>query len=105
MSMPDISLPSLSTSPAAPYADPSVVVSVPRGPDPLADFAAASPPGTTGSVNGERARVIRAYNSASGRECREIALGYGGNERTAVACRQPDGSFVSSRPLLRGSLR
>lgn len=91
---------------SGPIADPAAqVIALPRGADPLGDFAASASPGQTGMVNGQPARVIRNYNAASGRECREIALGAGSGERVAVACRGPDGNFVSSRPLLRGSLR
>lgn len=89
-----------------PIADPAAqVASLPRGADPLGDFAASATPGRSGTVNGEPARVTRTYNAASGRECREISLGYGGSERLAVACRMPDGTFAASRPLLRGPLR
>lgn len=89
-----------------PIADPAAqVASLPRGADALGNFAASASPGQTGTVNGEAARFTRSYNAASGRECREITVGYGSNERVAVACRRPDGTFVSSRPLLRGSLR
>lgn len=100
-------VPNLSPSAGSgPIADPEAqIVSLPRGSDPLGDFAASASPGQTGTVNGQPARFTRSYNAASGRECREIALGYGSNERVAVACRRPDGAFASSRPLLRGSLR
>ncbi|WP_240782500.1 DVU3141 family protein [Roseococcus sp. SYP-B2431] len=91
---------------SGPIADPAAqMASLPRGSDALGDFAASAAPGQTGTVNGESARYTRSYNAASGRECREITLGYGGNERVAVACRRPDGTFAASRPLLRGSLR
>jgi len=106
--MPDMGslLPTLSSGPATPFADPrSPIAGVPRGPDPVAVFAATAGPGSVGSVNGEQARLTRVYNAASGRECREIILGFGGSERAAVACREADGNFVSSRPLMRGSLR
>ncbi|MCX8134889.1 MAG: hypothetical protein N3D18_13115 [Roseococcus sp.] len=74
----------------------------PRGADPLAAFAASAAPGATGVVEGQPARLVRVYHAASGRECREVLLGTGLAQRAAVACRQPDGSFVSARPLLRG---
>lgn len=91
---------------SGPIADPAAqVASLPRGSDPLGDFAASATPGQAGTVNGQPARFTRSYNAASGRECREITLGYGSNERVAVACRRPDGAFAASRPLLRGSLR
>lgn len=84
---------------------PPPVIEAPRGPDPLGDFAETGTPGGVGFVNGERARLVRSYNAASGRECREIILGSGSGERVAVACRNRAGQFVSSTPLLRGSLR
>lgn len=90
---------------SGPIADPAAqVASLPRGSDPLGDFAASASRGQTGMVNGQPARFTRSYNAASGRECREIALGSGSNERLVVACRRPDGAFAASRPLLRGSL-
>lgn len=73
--------------------------------DPLARFAATATPGRSGTVDGQPARLVRSYNAASGRECREILLGSGASERTAVACRTPEGGFASARPLLRGSAR
>jgi predicted TIM-barrel enzyme len=73
--------------------------------DPIAQFAADARPGATGTVGGQRARLVRVYHAASGRECREVLLGSGATERTAVACRAENGTFVSSRPLLRGSAR
>jgi hypothetical protein len=83
----------------------AVAPAVPVAADPLALFAASAAPGRTGSVQGEPARLVRSYNAASGRECREILLGSGASERTAVACRTPEGGFASARPLLRGSAR
>lgn len=70
--------------------------------DPVAAFAASARPGQLGSVGGESARLARAFNAASGRECREVILGTGLSERSHIACRQPDGSFASARPLLLG---
>lgn len=92
---------------SGPIADPAAQVAAltPRGADPLGDFAASARPGQTGTVNGQPARFTRSYNAASGRECREITLGYGSGERVAVACKRADGTFAASRPLLRGSLR
>jgi hypothetical protein len=99
----DWRMPDLSTGFAAEAAP--AAITVPRAPDPLANFAATATPGSVGNVNGERARMTRAYNAASGRECREIILGAGQGERTAVACRDASGNFVSAQPLLRGSFR
>jgi 17 kDa common-antigen outer membrane protein len=106
MRMPDMGamLPSFSSG-ASLGAAPVPAVAVPRGADALADFVATAQPGSVGTVNGERARLNRAYNAASGRECREVILGFGNSERSAVACRDASGNFVSSQPLLRGSLR
>lgn len=103
--MPDVGsmLPNLTPATLSTPTDP--VPGVPRAPDAIAAFAASAEPGAVGTVGGERARLVRAYNAASGRECREVLLGFGGAERSAVACREADGTFVSSRPLLRGSLR
>ncbi len=106
MRVPDMGsiLPSFSSDAAAgPAAAP--LVAVPRGADALGNFAMTAQPGSVGSVHGEQARLKRAYHSASGRECREVILGLGQQERSAVACRDAGGHFVSSLPLLRGSLR
>ncbi len=75
--------------------------------DPLSQFALASGPGTEGSIINasgvsERARVLRAYTAASGRECREILMGNGGAERSELVCGDA-GGFQVARPLLRGS--
>lgn len=86
---------------ATPAATP--VVAMPD--DALAIFAATATPGRAGTVQGQPARLVRSYNAASGRECREILLGSGASERMAVACRTAEGGFASSRPLLRGSAR
>lgn len=101
--MPDLSTSFLTASTTTEQAAPTSAL--PRGPDPLAQFAATATPGSVGTVQGERARFARAYNAASGRECREVILGFGNSERIAVACRDASGNFVSSQPLLRGSFR
>jgi hypothetical protein len=85
------------------------VPAMPRLPmDPLAAFAMANPPGHQGSVeiNGvaEPARVLRAYNAASGLECREMILGSFGQERAQLACGDASG-YQMAQPLLRGSGR
>lgn len=98
-----LQMPDLSSGASAQVAP--LVSAIPRAADPLAIFAATATPGSVEMVNGERARLARSYNAASGRECREIILGSGGGERAAVACRNGAGQFVSSTPLLRGSLR
>ncbi len=109
VSMPALTLPDFSflrpategeAPPPAPIA--AAAEQAPRGTDPLAAFAASATPGATGVVEGQPARLVRVYHAASGRECREVLLGAGLSQRAAVACRQPDGSFASSRPLLQG---
>ena len=74
---------------------------LPGGPagDPVATFAAS------GGQGGGGMRLGRTYYAASGRECREVLMGGGMGERTQVACRQPDGSYASTRPLLQGGPR
>ncbi|HYZ33275.1 MAG TPA: hypothetical protein VE684_13480, partial [Crenalkalicoccus sp.] len=47
------------------------------------------------------ARLLRSYFAASGRECREVLLGSGLEERSSVICAQ-DGAWVVSPPLLGG---
>jgi hypothetical protein len=80
-----------------------------RPSDPVSLFAASAVPGQDGVVmeNGVpvRARLVRSYQAASGRECREVVLGSGISERARIACRQTDGSFTEARPLLRGGTR
>ncbi|MBB3896851.1 DVU3141 family protein [Roseococcus suduntuyensis] len=88
-----------------PAVGPGGVAAVAQPEDPLSLFAASARPGQPGTVQGQPARIVRVYNAASGRECREVLLGSGTTERTAVVCRTPEGSFVAARPLLRGSAR
>jgi hypothetical protein len=87
LSQPGLPLPSAAATPAG---------------DPIAVFAATAVPGQAGVVAGQSARLSRVYQAGSGRECREVLLGGGMAERSQVACRQPDGSFASTRPLLQG---
>lgn len=74
--------------------------------DPLSQFALASGPGTEGTVQlagvAERARVLRAYTAASGRQCREILFGNGIGERSQLVCGDAHG-FQVAPPLLRGA--
>jgi hypothetical protein len=53
-----------------------------------------------------RVRLLRAYNAASGRECREVLVGTGLQERSRLVC-QADDSWQEARPLLRsgGTMR
>jgi 17 kDa common-antigen outer membrane protein len=76
--------------------------------DPVAAFAATAAPGsetvavlpeTGGSA---RLRLLRSYNAASGRECREVLIGTGLAERTRLVCRH-EGGWAAARPLLSGS--
>lgn len=97
-----VTLPSFGARAAPPVA---VAPAVARPDDAVAIFATTASPGSSGVVQGQRAHLVRSYNAASGRECREVLLGTGVTERTVVACRGPDGAFASSRPLLRGSAR
>jgi hypothetical protein len=80
---------------------------VPAGPvDPLVTFAAAAAPGgeqmlTLADGRTARVRLLRSYAAASGRECREVAIGGGFEERASLVCR--DGEvWALARPLLRG---
>ncbi|WP_419900824.1 DVU3141 family protein [Roseomonas sp. USHLN139] len=80
----------------------------PRMTDPLANFAAATPPGSSGLVAPAEGRapvtvqVVRAYNSAGGRECRELQIGQGVAPRAAIYCKEPSGAWAAVKPLLRG---
>jgi hypothetical protein len=76
--------------------------------DPVAAFAAAAAPGsetvavlpeTGGSA---RLRLLRSYSAASGRECREVLVGAGFDERSRLVCRDDGAGWVPARPLLRG---
>lgn len=70
--------------------------------DPIAGFLATAAPGASGQAGSAgEVRLARAYNAASGRECREVLVGRGGEERSAVYCRAGEG-WVAARPLLRG---
>lgn len=78
------------------------VAPVARAPDAIALFAASATPGSEGQVTipetGQRVsvRLIRAYAAASGRECREVAVG---GARTRLICRI-DGGWIEARPLV-----
>lgn len=72
--------------------------------DPVAAFAATAVPGTAGSGGqGARMRLLRAYHAASGRECREVLVGTGFEERSSLVCRGEGGAWVQARPLLQSS--
>ncbi len=75
--------------------------------DPVLAFAARSQPGAQDRIilaDGQpaTARLVRAYNAASGRECREVAVTTGMGERARVVCATPEGGWVETRTLLRG---
>ncbi len=76
--------------------------------DPVAAFAATATPGAEGQVvladggRPARVRLLRSYQAGSGRECREVLVGSGLEERAALACRDGE-TWVATRPLLRGS--
>lgn len=75
--------------------------------DPVVAFAAAAQPGMEsvvtmpGSGGTARVRLLRAYHAASGRDCREVLVGTGLDERSRLVC-QSDGQWAEARPLLRG---
>ena len=74
--------------------------------DPVVAFAAAAQPGMEsvvtmpGSGGTARVRLLRAYYAASGRDCREVLVGAGLDERSRLVC-QADGQWAEARPLLR----
>lgn len=76
--------------------------------DPFAAFAATASPGAEavlplpGTGQAERVRLQRSYVAASGRECRELLIGSGMAERSALLCREEGGGWVPARPLLKG---
>jgi hypothetical protein len=80
-----------------PAARPAVAVAPPpvaQSADPVVAFLAAG-------GNGGGYRLARSYTAASGRDCREVLMGSGGDERSVVYCRAGEG-WVAARPLLRG---
>jgi hypothetical protein len=75
--------------------------------DPVLAFAATAAPGSATRVTlpatGENVqlRLVRSYNAASGRECRELQEGAGTSTRARLIC--SDGArWAEARPLLRG---
>ncbi|MFC0410652.1 DVU3141 family protein [Roseomonas elaeocarpi] len=53
--------------------------------------------GRTASV-----RLARVYQSAAGRECKELLVGGGTESRNVLYCQDPQLGWVPARPLLRG---
>lgn len=85
-------------------------VAAPASADPVVAFAASASPGAERVValpeagGSARLRLLRSYNAASGRECREVLIGTGLAERTRLVCRD-EGGWTAARPLLRGGAR
>ena len=82
-----------------------------RTADPVAAFAARAREGQAETVSlpdsGRRvsARLVRTYNAASGRECREVQFGQAntpGGPPGATYCNDPAQGWVAARALLRG---
>ncbi|MFC3125388.1 DVU3141 family protein [Pseudoroseomonas globiformis] len=88
---------------------PGPVLAMPRPipADPLAAFAARAQPGQVEDVSPSpgaapvTVRLVRAYNAASGRECRELSVGYRA-ARPALYCDDPATGWGAARALLRG---
>lgn len=99
----------LGPAPTSPPPATNVVLPV-RAADPLAAFAARAQSGqvetvTTADRGVVMARMVRAYNSASGRECRELRFGpsgMAGGAPGATYCNDPAQGWVAARALLRG---
>ncbi len=75
--------------------------------DSLVMYAAQAQPGSSSRIvlaDGTPAsvRLVRAYNAASGRPCRELLVGIGSVERSRLVCDAGNGGWVEARPLLRG---
>ncbi|MBP0443192.1 hypothetical protein J8J14_00240 [Roseomonas sp. SSH11] len=99
----------LGPAPTSPPPATNVVLPV-RAADPVAAFAARAQAGQVETVSlpgGGRtvtARMVRAYNAASGRECREVQFGAAvpGGAPGATYCNDPAQGWVAARSLLRG---
>ncbi len=103
-----MALPGCAVVPGSRAAVPAAPVAAVRAPsDPVVAFAAVARPGAEtvialpDSGRSARVRVLRAYHAASGRECRELLLGAGADERSRTVC-ETDGQWADARPLLRG---
>lgn len=75
--------------------------------DPVVLFAGRAAPGAQERVvmaDGQTAqvRLVRSYNAASGRECRQLLVGSGMVERPRLVCATGNGGWAEARPLLRG---
>jgi len=100
----------IGSRPTSPPPATDVVLPVRAG-DPLAAFAARARMGQTETVSAAEggrpvtARLVRAYNAASGRECRELQFGSSavpGGAPGATYCNDPAQGWVAARALLRG---
>jgi hypothetical protein len=100
----------LGPAPSSPPPATGVVLPV-RAADPVAAFAARAQVGQTETVTQPSsgrtvsARMVRAYNAASGRECREVQFGptgAPGGPPGATYCNDPSQGWVAARSLLRG---
>ncbi|WP_458093918.1 hypothetical protein [Roseomonas sp. WA12] len=99
----------LGPSPTSPPPATNVVLPA-RAADLLAAFAARAQAGqveTVPSTEGRlvSARLVRVYNAASGRECRELQFGpsgVAGGSPGATYCNDPAQGWVAARSLLRG---
>ncbi|HEY8611612.1 MAG TPA: hypothetical protein VIL69_10035 [Roseomonas sp.] len=99
----------LGPAPTSPPPATNVVLPA-RAADPLAAFAARARTGQAESVmlpSGRpvSARLVRTYNAASGRECRELQFGptgVAGGPPGATYCNDPAQGWVAARALLRG---
>ncbi|MFC4169332.1 DVU3141 family protein [Teichococcus aestuarii] len=75
--------------------------------EPLAVFASQARPGEQSTLSPApgaapvRVQMVRSYYAASGRPCRELALGSGSTSRPVLYCEEPTG-WAAARPLLRG---
>ncbi|WP_161600783.1 DVU3141 family protein [Teichococcus oryzae] len=88
-------------------ANPAVAAVPARPSDPLAAFAARAQPGQAEDVSPQpgaapvTVRLVRAYHAGSGRECRELSVGYRA-ARPALYCEDPATGWAAARGLLRG---
>jgi hypothetical protein len=94
---------------AEPANEPVLTTQGPLAPmtDPVVAFAAAAGPGAQEAVTlpstGQtvQLRLVRAYTSASGSECREVQMGAGTGSDVRLLCSAGTG-WREARPLIRG---
>ncbi|PZP47786.1 MAG: hypothetical protein DI601_02725 [Azospirillum brasilense] len=91
---------------AASAASPNLPMPPARQADAIGAFVGQAQPGQQASLplpDGGRVasvRVVRAYDAASGRPCREVQIG--GAPGSRVYCQDPALGWVPTRPLLSG---